>query len=372
MAASIRVLIRQKADREHLLLYFVDPHTGREKSKSAGTADKGEAERAAARWEAELVNYRGADNAAWDWFKKRFKDEHLITLSQSSRASYGTALNHYQRLMKPASVVDIDESSLSIFVAALDKEDRPATSIRNYLTHLRSALNWALHVKMVSRVPKFRMPKTVKRKLMRGRPLNEVEYKRLLETCKKSRPDDYKAWQRFIELMWLSGLRVGEACRLSWDCPPLLVAIDAKPYPHMVLFGEGHKNAEDTTIPIPPDFAAWLRKTPPKKRTGKVAPILGLSSDRQLIPKKVMKTIARIGRESGIVVDDQTGKRASAHDVRRGFGRRWAAVVRPLTLQAMMRHKNIETTLRYYVGLSAEDANAELWGSVPKNVPKGA
>lgn len=38
-----------------------------------------------------------------------------------------------------------------------------------------------------------------------------------------------------------------------------------------------------------------------------------------------------------------------------------AARVRPLTLKALMRHKSIETTLRYYVDQDADDVAAELW-----------
>jgi len=55
-------------------------------------------------------------------------------------------------------------------------------------------------------------------------------------------------------------------------------------------------------------------------------------------------------------------KYASAHDCRRGFGTRWAKRVMPAVLQRLMRHRNIDTTMKYYVGIQADDVAADLWG----------
>jgi len=55
------------------------------------------------------------------------------------------------------------------------------------------------------------------------------------------------------------------------------------------------------------------------------------------------------------------GKYASAHDLRRSFGTRWASRVKPATLQLLMRHASIETTLKYYVAQDADDIAVELW-----------
>jgi hypothetical protein len=35
--------------------------------------------------------------------------------------------------------------------------------------------------------------------------------------------------------------------------------------------------------------------------------------------------------------------------------------VKPATLQLLMRHRSIETTMKYYVGLDADDVADELW-----------
>lgn len=345
---AIRVLIRQKGTGRDLLLYFVDPFTGREVSRTAGTRDKGEAERAAQRWEAELIEYRGAENDGWELFRDRFRNEHLSALSLKSQASFNTALNHYWRLMRPATVSEIDAAAVSSFQSKLIAEKRPLTSVCNYLTHLRTALNFAAHVGIVARAPRVKLPKQGKRSFMRGRPITEAEYKRMLKACRD--PD----LRRLLELLWLSGLRLSEALRLSWDSPPILVNLDAKPYPVILYYLEGHKARRDDVVPMTPDLAAWLAKTPPKARRGLVAPV-GLETQ-----PRVSEAISEIGGAAKVIVNDD-GKAASAHDFRRAFGTRWAQKVMPAVLRTLMRHADVATSLKFYVGISVSDAGAALW-----------
>jgi integrase len=57
-------------------------------------------------------------------------------------------------------------------------------------------------------------------------------------------------------------------------------------------------------------------------------------------------------------------KYGSAHDLRRSFGERWATRVMPHLLQQLMRHEDINTTMRYYVGRNAETTADALWDAV--------
>jgi hypothetical protein len=54
-------------------------------------------------------------------------------------------------------------------------------------------------------------------------------------------------------------------------------------------------------------------------------------------------------------------KYATAHDLRRSFGTRWAKRVMPMVLVEMMRHDSIETTKRYYVSTDAMETADMLW-----------
>lgn len=55
---------------------------------------------------------------------------------------------------------------------------------------------------------------------------------------------------------------------------------------------------------------------------------------------------------------------ASAHDLRRSFGFRWANRVWPHVLQQLMRHASIETTKRYYVQSEADEIGAAVWSAM--------
>jgi integrase len=371
MARRIRVHVRHKPDRKNLLLYFIDPDTGREVSKSAGTANLRAADRAAADWEAEIEEKRGATGAKWSWFRSRFEDEHLVTLAKKSRKCYITALNHFERLIKLNLLEDITSSTISLFQAELIREKRPLTTVAGYMAHVRVALNWGKRVGLIHEAPVVKLPRIGNRTMPRGRPLSFDEFDVMLKAVPKVRSVDAASWRRLLELFWYSGLRLGEGLALKWDAPPIRVDLDADPYPQIIIYGEAQKSRQDEAIPIAPDFAAWLRQTPPEARHGLVAPVRRMNG--KMFPVEIAsQVISEIGYRAEILVNAETHKYASAHDLRRSFGTRWAKRVRPVTLQRMMRHSNIETTLKYYVGLTTADIGADLYiySNVPATVPK--
>jgi integrase len=80
----------------------------------------------------------------------------------------------------------------------------------------------------------------------------------------------------------------------------------------------------------------------------------------------VSATICRIGKKAGVKVNHDTGKTASAHDLRRSFGQRWPARVMPQILMQLMRHEDISTTMRFYVGREAEATADVLYAAIEK------
>lgn len=79
------------------------------------------------------------------------------------------------------------------------------------------------------------------------------------------------------------------------------------------------------------------------------------------------RLFADFGERAGIIVgkppakSKKTHKYASAHDLRRAFGDRWAKRLLPQQLQRLMRHEAIQTTLTYYVSRDAADLSKVLW-----------
>jgi integrase len=352
---TIRVYVRKKADRDDLLLYFTNPATGREVSKTSGTADRREAERAAALWQQELIGYRGEQEDGWGYFRERLREEHLTTLSRFGVSSFSTALNHYERLMSPDTLANVTTSSISSFYAKLISDGAKPASAASYVGHIRAALGWAADMGIIGSVPKIRLPKSINRVFMRGRPVTENEYRAMLDAA--DRPELH----RLMELLWLSGMRLGEGTRLSWDKPPIVACLDARPYPTIMYYGEGHKARRDDVVPMVPELAAWLERTPKRQRHGLVAPVEFANLSH------VSATISRYGRKALVYVNDDN-KPGSAHDLRRAFGTRWAQRVMPAVLKVLMRHADIKTTLRYYVNITTSDAGAAVW-NVPATVP---
>jgi integrase len=68
-----------------------------------------------------------------------------------------------------------------------------------------------------------------------------------------------------------------------------------------------------------------------------------------------------VSRLRSFIVSKADNKFASAHDLRRSFGTRWAKRFMPAVLQKLMRHSAIETTLRYYADIDADNLAADLW-----------
>ena len=103
------------------------------------------------------------------------------------------------------------------------------------------------------------------------------------------------------------------------------------------------------------------------------------STGRPLPCDEVSKVICEIGRRAGVKVrskvkskvDPATGERrpvevtkfASAHDLRRSFGERWAERVLPKVLMELMRHESIGTTMRFYVGQNAQRTADAAWAA---------
>ena len=110
-----------------------------------------------------------------------------------------------------------------------------------------------------------------------------------------------------------------------------------------------------------PDFAQCLLQTPEAERVGKVFKLIDQRFRRELDGHRVGQIVGKIGKKAGVVVNKADGKFASAHDLRRAFGTRWAKRVMPAVLRRLMRHSSIQTTMAYYVDLDSAEVADQLW-----------
>ena len=124
--------------------------------------------------------------------------------------------------------------------------------------------------------------------------------------------------------------------------------------------GELEKGHKDRLLPMAPEFAELLESVPEEDRTGPVFKLGRIDGNLgRPSTDRVSKVVSKIGSRAKVRVDSK--KTASAHDLRRSFGERWASRLMPAQLMELMRHESIETTLSYYVGRNAERTAAILW-----------
>jgi integrase len=160
----------------------------------------------------------------------------------------------------------------------------------------------------------------------------------------------------------LSGLRLEESLALSWDQDAPFYADLSSKRPAFRIYSEAQKSGRDEVLPMTPDFAQWLMQTPESERHGRVFKLNGLQTGKPITPKRICRLVSKFGKAAGVVVNKEAGKFASAHDLRRAFGTRWARRVTTAVLRQLMRHASIDTTMAYYVSIGADEVADELWG----------
>ena len=215
---EIKVIVVKYPDRRYLMMRYVDPITGKQIARSTGTTVRRQAERAAAKWEAELQEHRYTKptNISWSEFRERYENEKLASLAPNTLETAVTALNHVEDLINPQKLASLTSEVLSKFQSKLRATKIKETSIATQLRHVRAALSWAVSMGMLPKMPEFHMPKRAKgRNLMRGRPITAEEFERMLAATAKVRSKDAEAWRYYLHGLWLSGL----GWKSRWSSP---------------------------------------------------------------------------------------------------------------------------------------------------------
>jgi integrase len=256
---------------------------------------------------------------------------------------------------------------------------------------------------MISKVPTIKKPQRAKKggrgRKAKGRPISGEEFERLLDRIpaalaewpkrkratsratsrRRGKPERkttrdaipveiapvmVESWRHYLRGLWLSGLRLTESLELFWDRADRLYVDLAGRRPMLIIPGELEKAGTYRRIPITPDFHRYLLATDEVDRHGPIFRPL-MPSGARADATRAGKMISLIGELSRVVVntDPKTGKVkfASAHDLRRSFGTRWAKLVMPAVLQMLMRHSTIATTMAFYVDLDGDEIAEDLW-----------
>jgi integrase len=367
MTDEIKVYVINKG-RKNLYLRYTDPMTGKPVEKSAKTSKQRAALEAAGAWQAELREgrYQKPNRMTWEAFEEYYKANVLPALAIASQTTYEATLNVFGRICTPQKLADVTTAKITGFVTQLRESGLAEASIARHLRHLKAMMRWANREGLLNVLPKFTMPKRVKGcSLMRGRPITGEEFDRMIEAAPKVVENAAAdSWKFYLNGLWASGLRLSESLTLRWDDAPGAIVVDlGGRRPMLRIPAEAEKGNRDRTLPITPEFATLLAGVPERDRRGRVFKLLE-SDGKPLRGGRcvVGKVVTAIGKAANVVVNDK-GKSASAHDLRRAFGQRWAARVMPTVLRELMRHEDIGTTMKFYVGQNAEATADALWAA---------
>ena len=370
---NVILIDRRKRDGSWYLRY-TNPITGERVEISAKTKSEREARKQAGVWQAELAS--GVDShgrvTTWDEFRRRYEDDHAFNLKESTASDICCVFNVIESVMKPDKVSRITPQWLTTFMKRRLDVVVPATLEGDFRV-LKAALNWAHNEGLIANVPKFpKIKKARKAKTMKGRPITGEEFDRMLAAVDYLPERQHDSIRFLLRGLWLSGLRLGEALSLTWDLWADGIRVDmSDEFTVLLINAEDEKGGRDREYPITPDFDELLRSVPESDRTGHVFnPVLYRGVCHRI--DTVSKTLVDIGKRANVKVDSKTvrnrktGKAeirtsyASAHDLRRAFGNRWAMWVKSIVLKELMRHESVSTTEKYYVQLEAQETGRHL------------
>jgi integrase len=372
---EIKVHVTSYGSGRNLVMRYRHPRTGEVEARTTGTRNRKEALKLAGLWEEELRNgrYKPALKMTWADLRNRYEDEYVLTeMKESSARLVSSKFDAIERILNPDLLTDIDDDAIELLKRTLREERfistegveevvrRSEETVQGHLRILKAALKWAAKKGMLHEPP---LIETCRAAGSKGRPITLEEFERMLAKLRgdnlkdgerRIRPaEEVPQWERLLWGLWWSGLRLAEAMTLTWDNPHApYIELDGE-NSTITIPGEYQKGGKDTVGPIVPEFYEFLSATPEDQRTGLVFPLPFPRTDQ------VSRVVTALGRAAGVRVSKT--KHASAHDLRRSFGFRWAVRVMDVVLQKLMRHASIETTLKYYVGNEAKEMGKAVW-----------
>ncbi len=365
MVDSLKVHIFKRKGRKNFEAEFTDPRTGHKHRRTLGTVTKRDAEREAGRIEAELREgqWRATRKTKWKDFRAKYETEGMFDLAPASVRAFQDAAKKLEKLVRPSTLQSLTEEKMNSFTTLCLMEGLSKHTVARHLRHLKAALRWAVSQKLLLECPQIRMPKGTSGGKAKGRAVTTEEFERMLSNVEKVvESEQSESWKFLLKGLWWSGLRLGEALKLSWDNPKdLMVDLSGK-RPFLRIQGTAEKGKKDRILPLAPEAAELLQTIPEDEREGLVFKLKWRRNHGKPVRvDTVSPLICEIGRRAGVKVGDR--KTASAHDLRRSFGLRWADRVKPHVLQQLMRHASLNTTLTFYVQSEADDMAEAVWSA---------
>jgi integrase len=317
---------------------WIDPD-GKRKSKKVGSHSM--AERFARKIEGQLAagTYQNSSNKKWAEFRKEFEERGMAGTAPGTREAFNYALDHFEKIIKPIRVNAITSRTFAEYVATRQKEKArkggpivsPAT-VNKELRHLRAVVRKANKWGYLPRVPEIDFLKEPGKLPTYVSP---AHFAKLYQHADAARwphegpfePADW--WRALMVAAYMTGWRIGSLLALRREDVDLETGF-------ALSRAADNKGKRDVRVPLHPLVLDHLRK---------------LASFSPLVfawnhPRRALFDEFHAIQQAAKVRPD--AKRwYGFHDFRRAFATMNAATLTPDALQALMQHKDYQTTQRY-------------------------
>jgi integrase len=292
----------------------------------------------------------------WEKFCEMYERDHLASTSQANRYKWTAAKKLFEEaaadeILGPLRMSDITPR----LMVATETKMRNALSIGSvpsYMATLRSGFNWAASIELMRYLPPCRARGRQKHELpaMRLEPITDKSLQVMLSVCDELvGKANGQSVRDYLEALWLSGCRMQEPLGIHSERRDCHRALELNGRNPRMCWVTSQENRRDQIAPITMDFATHIQQRiarggflyAPRCETGEVTDRTALS-----------KLISAIGKKAGIIAEPGSERQfATAKHFRSSFVTRWSLRGMPLErIQKIVRHQDISTTRKYYLG----------------------
>jgi len=252
--------------------------------------------------------------------------------SRVNKSYYKCAVESWEKFSDDRPIKSFTANHITYWQNQILADGYAYETMRTYSRYVKIIFNYAIKLKLYDEINPVIVPKAREKKLLNT--MKDEHAKKIFKYLKKENTNLYQ----FVYFLYLTGLRVNEALSLTWDN----ILFD-KQLISMITFKD-QKRPDIFPLNIDNKLVPFLKSF--EKKEGKL-----FEHTSGYLIKCFQKALKKCKLP-----------KHTLHDLRRTFATRYASILKPIELKTLMRHKNVDTTLKYYVEIDILDIGKKLNG----------